>query len=167
MDELELELEQSAPVLLTVEGHTRLKAELQHLTVTKRAEIASRIRESKDHGEFSEDNNELDEIKIEQAMVESRITLLKTILSGAEILEIDRVPTEYVGLGSIVTVQDIDRDFDFSIRIVASIEANADEDLISEESPLGEALLGLKPGDIAEFEAPDGKIKYKVTKISA
>lgn len=167
MDELELELEQSAPVLLTAAGHARLKAELQHLTVTKRAEIASRIRESKDHGEFSEDNNELDEIKIEQAMVESRINELKTILSGAEILEQDRIPTDYVGLGSFVTVHDVEKDFGFAVRIVASIEANADEDLISEESPMGEALLGLKAGDIAEFEAPVGKLRYKVEKISA
>ncbi|MBX3114973.1 MAG: transcription elongation factor GreA [Fimbriimonadaceae bacterium] len=163
----ELELEQSAPVLLTAAGHARLKAELQQLTVTKRAEIAARIRESKDHGEFSEDNNELDEIKIEQAMVESRITELKTILSGAEILEADRIPTDYVGLGSKVTVEDVERDFSFDIRIVASIEANADEDLISEESPMGEALLGLKSGETAEFEAPVGILKYKIKKISA
>ncbi len=162
----ELEIEQSAPVLLTAEGHTRLKAELQELTVTKRQEIAQRIRDSKDHGEFSEDNNELDEIKMEQAMVESRINDLKTILSGAEILDAERIPTDYIGLGSKVTVHDEDRDFEFSVRIVASIEANPDEDLISEESPMGEALMGLKVGEIAEFEAPAGHLRYKVTKIT-
>jgi len=163
----EMELEQGALVLLTAEGHVRLKEELKHLTVTKRTEIAERIRESKDHGEFSEDNNELDEIKIEQAMVESRIAELKSILSGAEIMDASRIPTDYCGLGSLVTVQDVDRDFDFEIRLVASIEANADEDLISEESPMGDALMGRKVGEIAEFEAPAGTIRYKITKIRA
>ena len=163
----ELELEQSAPVLLTAEGHVKLKEELKHLTITKRNEIAERIRESKDHGEFSEDNNELDEIKIEQAMIESRISELKSILSGAEILDITKVDTSHVGLGTFVTVHDVDRDFDFEVRIVASIEANADEDMISEESPMGDALMGLKIGEVAEFEAPAGTIRYKVTKIRA
>jgi transcription elongation factor GreA len=163
----ELELEQSAPILLTQEGHDRLKAELKHLTVVKRDEIAERIRESKDHGEFSEDNNELDEIKIEQAMVESRISELKSILSGAEILDLSRIPTDHVGLGSKVKIVDIDRDFDFEVRLVASIEANADQDLISEESPLGEALMGLKVGETAEFEAPVGRLRYKVAAIGA
>lgn len=162
----ELEIEQSAPVLLTAEGHARLKAELQDLTVKKRQEIAERIRDSKDHGEFSEDNNELDEIKMEQAMVESRINDLKTILSGAEVLDNDRIPTDFVGLGSRVTVQDIDHDLSFEVRIVASIEANPDDDLISEESPMGEALMGLSVGELAEFEAPAGHLRYKVVKIT-
>lgn len=163
----ELELEQGAPVLLTAEGHVKLKEELKHLTVNKRNEIAERIRESKDHGEFSEDNNELDEIKIEQAMVESRIAELKTVLSGAEILDTSKLDTSHVNLGTYVTVQDVDRDFDFEVRLVASIEANADEDKISEESPMGDALMGLEMGDIAEFEAPAGTIRYKVIKIRA
>lgn len=163
----ELELDQGAPVLLTAEGHARLKEELKHLTIDKRSEIAERIRESKDHGEFSEDNNELDEIKIEQAMVESRIAELKSILSGAEIMEKSNIPTSYCGVGSRVSVQDIDRDVEFEIRLVASIEANADEDLISEESPMGDALMGLKVGDVAEFEAPAGTIRYKILKIRA
>jgi transcription elongation factor GreA len=161
----EMELEQGAPVLLTADGHVRLKEELKHLTITKRSEIAERIRESKDHGEFSEDNNELDEIKIEQAMVESRIAELKNILSGAEIMDDSRIPTDYCGLGSRVTVQDVDRDVEFEIRLVASIEANADEDLISEESPMGDALMGLKKGEVAEFQAPAGIIRYKIKNI--
>lgn len=163
----ELDLEQSAPILLTAQGHTRLKEELQRLTVEKRKEIAERIRESKDHGEFSEDNNELDEVKMEQAIVENRINELKTILSGAAILDPNDISTERVGLGSKVAVHDVDRDFEFEVRIVASIEANADEDLISEESPMGEALMGLRVGEVAEFEAPVGKIRYEVRRISA
>jgi transcription elongation factor GreA len=163
----ELEIEQRAPVLLTAGGHARLKEELKHLTVNKRAEIAERIRESKDHGEFSEDNNELDEIKIEQGMVESRISELKSILSGAEIFDPSQLSTDEVDLGLFVTVEDIDRDFQFEVQIVASIEANADMDMISEESPMGNALMNLKVGEVAEFEAPAGTLRYKVIKIRA
>ena len=163
----ELELESSAPILLTQAGHDRLRAELNHLTVEKRKEIAERIRESKDHGEFSEDNNELDEIKMEQAIVESRIGELKTILSGAAILTLADISTDEVGLGSVATVADAARGIESDHRIVASIEANADEDLISEESPLGEALLGKKVGENATFDAPVGRLTYKVKNISA
>ncbi|MCB0826910.1 MAG: transcription elongation factor GreA [Armatimonadetes bacterium] len=163
----ELELQPSAPVLLTPEGHEKIKAELHRLTTEKRKEIADRIRDSKDHGEFSEDNNELDEVKMEQAMIESRIADLKNILSGATILTEEDIPTDEVGIGSIVTVQNKDMDLEFDVRIVASIEANPDEDLISEESPFGDALYGLKVGEVAEVEAPDGVIPYTIKKIRA
>src|SRR5512147_842856 len=116
----ELELESSQPLFLTPEGHERLQVELARLTTEKRAEIAERIRESKDHGEYSEDNSELDEVKIEQAIVENRINELKAVLSSAEILTNDQVPTDRVGLGSKVAVKDADRGIAFSIRMVAS-----------------------------------------------
>ncbi len=164
MDELEIEM---GSVYLTAEGHARLKEELTHLTGVKRKDIAERLRESKDHGEFSEDNNELDEVKNEQAIVESRIAELKTILSGAVILEPEDISTDEVGLGTYVTVLDEERGFDFEVRIVASIEANAEEDLISDESPLGSALFGMTKDDVVEFEAPSGILKYKITKLRA
>ncbi len=163
----ELDLQVGAPIQLTPDGYERLKAELQHLTVVKRQEIADRIRESKDHGEFSEDNNELDEVKVEQAIVENRITDLKTILSGANVLEKEDIPTDFVGLGSLVTLNDADRGIQFEVRLVASIEANPDEDLISDQSPMGEAIVGLKVGESATFEAPAGMITYTVKKITA
>ncbi|MBS1721558.1 MAG: GreA/GreB family elongation factor [Armatimonadetes bacterium] len=162
----ELEIEASQPLLLTAEGHKRLQDELTHLTTNKRAEIAERIRESKDHGEYSEDNNELDEVKMEQAIVEERINSLKAVLASSEILNTKQIPTDYVGLGSRVKVEDRDRGFDFEVRLVASVEADPDKDLISDESPMGQSLLGLKVGDVAEFEAPAGKIKYEIVKIS-
>jgi len=161
----ELEIENSRPILLTKEGHQRLKDELLHLSVTKRAEIADRIRESKDHGEYSEDNNELDEVKIEQAMVESRINELKLILSNAEVMQTRKIPTTEVGLGSRVTVKDKRRRIEFEVRIVASAEANPDEDQISEESPLGQALMGMKVDDVVNYEAPAGSIRYTIVGI--
>jgi transcription elongation factor GreA len=162
----ELELEQSQPILLTPEGHKRLQEELNHLTMVKRAEIAERIRESKDHGEFSEDNSELDEVKQEQAIVEERINHLRTIFSNSEILDPAQIPTDRVGLGSVVHVQDAERNVEFSVRMVTTVEADPDTDLISEESPMGQALMGCKVGETAEFEAPAGVLRYKVAKIS-
>lgn len=164
MEELGIDI---GNTLLTPEGHQRLKEELNYLTGTKRRDISERLRDSKDHGEFSEDNNELDEVKNEQAIVENRIAELKTILSGATILEKEDIPTDNVGLGSFVTVHDEERGFEFEVRVVASIEANAEEDLISEESPLGQALYGLKVDEIAEYDAPVGRLKYRVVKIHA
>lgn len=162
----DFELESSQPLLLTPEGHQRLQEELERLTTEKRAEIAERIRESKDHGEYSEDNNELDEVKIEQAIVENRINELKSVLSSAEILAFDQIPTDRVGLGSKVTIKDADRGGSFEIRMVASVEADPDNDYISDESPMGQALMGKQKGEIASFEAPAGNLKYEVTKIS-
>lgn len=162
----ELELGQASPVQLTPEGHARLKSELEYLTKVKRDEIAQRIRDSKDHGEFSEDNNELDEVKQEQAIVENRIGELKTIFSNAELLDESTIPTDHVGLGSRVTVKDDERGIEFTLRMVASIEANPDEDQISEESPLGAALMGAKPGESITYEAPVGPITYQISKIS-
>ena len=161
----ELELESSAPILLTPEGMARLKEELTRLTVNKRAEIAERIRERKDHGEYAEDNNELDEVKQEQAIVENRIAELKVTLSNAETLDPKHVPTKEVGLGSFVTLKD-DRG-SFEVRIVASVEANPDEDTVSEESPLGQAIYGRPLGDTVEFNAPGGRMKYQIAKIRA
>lgn len=161
----ELELEQGQTFVLTPEGHQRLQAELEHLTVVKRAEIAERIRESKDHGEYSEDNNELDEVKLEQAIVENRITELKAVLASAELLDPDTISTDQVGLGSRVKVQDASRDIEFEVRIVSTVEANPDEDQISEESPMGQALMGLAVGETAKFEAPLGTISYNIVSI--
>lgn len=153
-------------VLLTPEGYKRLHDELEHLTTVKRHEIAERLRESKDHGEFAEDNSELDETKFEQAMVESRITELKTIFSNAQVLDADHIPTDEVGVGSVVKVMDVDRKFDFEVRIVSSIEANPDEDLISNESPMGLALMGASKDEVVEFVAPAGKLRYQIVSIS-
>ena len=143
-----------------------MQTELTRLTTDKRAEIAERIRESKDHGEYSEDNSELDEVKIEQAIVENRINELKAVLSTAEILTRGRIPTDHVGLGSKVAIKGGDLGSEFEIKMVASVEADPDNDLISDESPLGQALMGKKVGERAEFEAPAGKLKYDVVNIS-
>ncbi len=152
-------------VWLTAEGYKALQEELEHLTTHKRPEIADRIRESQQHGEFSEDNSELDEVKFEQAMVETRIAELKTIFGNAHVLDEDRIPSDVVGIGSYATVQDQDFDDEFEVRLVSTIEADPGRDLISNESPMGTALYGHAAGDTIKFEAPEGKKRYKILSI--
>lgn len=153
-------------MLLTPQGYERLQKELEHLVAVKRTEIATRLRESKDHGEFSEDNNELDEVKFEQAMVESRISELKAMFAGAQVLEMETLATEIASIGNLVSVKDPERGIEFEVRLVCSVEADPDNDMISNESPMGMALMGEKVGNLVEFEAPAGLIRYEITAIS-
>jgi transcription elongation factor GreA len=165
MDELDLIAQPGGPILLTPEGYRALQAELEKLTVEKRADIAERIRDSKQHGEFSEDNTELDEIKFEQALIETRISELKGLFANAQMLDVDLIPTDQVGVGSYVTVEDAERGIKFEVRMVASVEADPDNDLISYESPMGQALFARAVGDVVEFDAPAGRLRYKITGI--
>ena len=159
-------VEQSGGFYLTPEGHEALQQELEHLTMVKRPEIADRIRESQTHGEFAEDNSELDEVKFEQAMVENRVAELKTIFGNAHIIDVETIPTDHVGLGSRVTVEDLNYGEKFTIRIVTSVEADPTKDLVSNESPLGMALFGATKGDTIKFEAPEGTKSFKINKIA-
>ena len=166
MNELDLANDGPHGLYVTAEGYKTLQRELEHLTMTKRPEIADRIRESQQHGEFSEDNNELDEVKFEQAMVETRIAELKAIFGNAHILEKKNIPTDHVGLGSMVKVKDLEFGDVFEIRIVSSIEADPNKDLVSNESPMGTALYGGKAKEQVEFEAPEGTKRYKIVEIT-
>ncbi len=149
-------------IWLTEEGFKTLQHELEMLTTIKRPEIADRIRASQEHGEFSEDNHELDEVKFEQAIVEGRIGELKTIFGTAQVLELDMIPTDHVGMGTLVTLEDCDFGDEFTVRMVTSMEADPNKDLVSNESPLGESLYGASVGDVVTVQAPDGIRKYKV-----
>ncbi len=166
MSELDIHNEHGGGVLLTATGHVTLQKELEHLTSVKRPEIADRIRESQQHGEFSEDNSELDEVKFEQAMVENRIAELKAIFSNATVLEDGQIPTDHVGIGSLISVTDLQYQDQFSVRVVSSIEADPTRDLLSSESPMGMAFLGQRAGDTVEFEAPEGKKRYTLDSIA-
>ena len=166
MNDAQFSSETSQGVLLTSSGYAALQAELEHLTLVKRPEIADRIRESQQHGEFSEDNSELDEVKFEQAMVETRIADLKGIFGSAVVLEQANIPIDHVGIGSLVTVTDLEVGEEFSIRVVSSVEADPNLDLVSNESPMGTALLGHLVGESVTFDTPDGTKKYKVKAIT-
>jgi transcription elongation factor GreA len=166
MNEAELIVEQTGGIWLTPEGHKSLQEELEFLTTVKRPEIADRIRESQQHGEFSEDNSELDEVKFEQAMVENRIAELKGIFGNAHILDSEHIPTDRVGIGSVVKVHDEQFKEDFDVRVVCSIESDPSRDLISNESPMGTALLGHEKGDDVVFDAPEGKKRFRILDIT-
>jgi transcription elongation factor GreA len=165
MNDVDIITESHGGILLTPGGYNVLQQELEHLTSVKRPEIADRIRESQQHGEFSEDNSELDEVKFEQAMVENRIAELKTLFGNAQILEEDSIPTDRVGIGSLVTVEDVQYADRFDVRVVSSMEADPSRDLISNESPMGTALYGHSKGEDVTFEAPEGKKRYKIIDI--
>lgn len=165
MSELELSRDSGHITYLTPDGFVRLQAELEHLTVVKRPEIADRIRESQQHGEFSEDNNELEEVKFEQAMVENRIADLKLLFANAAPIDPARVSTDTVGVASIVSVRDLEFGEEFDVQLVAGIEADPSEDRISLESPMGSALYGHSAGEDVEFESPSGQKRYSIIAI--
>src|SRR5437763_1704839 len=133
-------------IYLTPDGHKKIEAELQYLTTVRRPEIAARIRDSKEHGEFSEDNSELDEGKFEQAMIEGRIVDLKSVLANGQVLTPADVPAREIGIGSKVGLANTRSKDAFSVLLVSSIEADPDSDRVSTESPLGEAIFGKKKG---------------------
>lgn len=165
MNENESILEQGSTVWLTQVGFDNLQAELVNLTQNARTEIADRIRESQQHGEFSEDNSELDQVKTEQAFVENRIAELRSILSNAAVLDTSRISTERVGIGTLVTIEDLDFGDQFQVRVVSSIEADPDKDYLSEESPMGTAIWGAVVGETVRFQTPDGVKSIKIHAI--
>jgi transcription elongation factor GreA len=165
MNEEEIILDHGSLVMLTPEGHTLLQAELDKLTQVARADIAERIRESQQHGEFSEDNGELDQVKTEQAFIENRIAELRGILSHCAMIEMDKIPTSYVGIGSKVKIEDLDFGDHFDVRVVSSIESDPAKDYLSAESPMGMALYGQAAGETLSFHTPDGLKKIKIHEI--
>jgi transcription elongation factor GreA len=152
-------------IWLTPEGYKHLQEELEFLTTVKRPEIADRLRDSREHGEFSEDNSELDEVKSEQAMVENRIADLRAIFAAAQVIDPSSLSNDSVQVGNYVAVKGVENKAEFEFRVVSSIEADPDRDLVSDESPLGTAVLGRKAGDTVSVIAPAGTVNYKIVSI--
>ncbi|MCH8273665.1 MAG: transcription elongation factor GreA [Armatimonadetes bacterium] len=152
-------------ILLTPTGHTRLTEELDELTTKRRQQIAERIRESMEHGEFSEDNSELEEVKFEQAIVESRIAELRAILGNCMVLSPKDISVREVAIGSRVTLLNTRSKKESVVTVVSTAEADPDRDKISNESPLGMAIFGRAKEDKVTFQAPSGKVTYQIIKI--
>lgn len=152
-------------IVLTEEGYNRIREELDHLRTVHRKEIADRIRDSKEFGELSE-NPEYEEAKNEQAFIEGRILELRKILQTAYVITKDEIDTERVGIGTKVKVRDLDTNDEWEYTIVGSLEANPEDDKISNESPVGQALIGHTVGDIIEVTIPAGIAKYEIISIS-
>ncbi len=152
-------------VLLTQEGLEKLKEELDQLAGEGRREVASRIKEAREFGDISE-NSEYDDAKNEQAMLESRIAALEEKLRSAQVIDAKDVSTDVVGVGSIVHVKDEKTGKSQKFTIVGSAEANPAELKLSNESPVGRALLGRKRNDLVSVPVPKGPArKLKITKI--
>ena len=151
-------------VLLTYEGLKKLEEELEYLKGEKRKEIADRIKQALAFGDISE-NSEYDEAKNEQAQNETRIMQLEAMLKNASIIDEDEVDTKVVNLGAKVKIRDIKTKEEFDYQIVGSTEADPASSRISNESPVGSALLGHKVGDTVDVEVPGGKIRYKIVNI--
>jgi len=151
-------------IVLTPEGYEKIDKELEHLRTVERHQVADRIRDAKQFGEFTE-NAEYEEAKKEQALIEGRIQELRHVLQNSQILLDEDIPTDTVGIGSLVTVTDTDTGDDWEFKLVGSFESNPDKDKISDESPIGEALFGKKVGDVVDVIIPDGQIQYRVDKI--
>ena len=151
-------------VQLTKEGLEKLKAELEHLRTTGRTDIAEKIRIARDYGDLSE-NSEYDEAKNEQAKIEARILQLEKMLENVVLIE-EGGDTETVSIGVTVKVLDIDFDEELTYKVVGSAEADPVAGLISDDSPVGKALIGAKEGDEVVAEAPVGELRFKILSIS-
>ena len=152
-------------VILTQEGFNNLEKELEYLKTEKRVEIAERIKVALGFGDLSE-NSEYDEAKNAQSENEIKIAELENKLRHAKIIDEKEIDTKTVQIGNIVTLYDIEFDEEVEYTIVGSTEVNLAENKISNESPIGKALLGAKKGETVEVNAPAGIIKYQIKKIT-
>lgn len=152
-------------VILTQEGYEKLEEELNLLKTDKRAEIAERIKVALGFGDLSE-NSEYDEAKTAQAENENRIAELENKVRHAKIIDEKDIDTDTVQIGNIVKVLDMEFDEKIDYTIVGSTEVNLAENKISNESPLGSALLGAKKNHVVEVKAPAGLMKYKILDIT-
>lgn len=151
-------------VILTQEGYDNLEKELNYLRTEKRAEIADRIKVALGFGDLSE-NSEYDEAKTAQAENEVKIVELENKLRNAKIINEKEIDTETVQIGNTVKVLDMEFDEKIDYTIVGSTEVSLAENKISNESPLGKALLGAKKNNVVEVKAPAGIMKYKILSI--
>ena len=151
--------------LLTYAGLRALEQELEDLKVVKRKEVAQKIKEAREQGDLSE-NAEYDAAKDEQRDIEARIEELETILKNVEVVDEEEVDLDKINVGCAVKVYDITFDEEMDFKIVGSTEANSLEGKISNESPVGQALIGKVVGDIVDVETQVGLMQYKVLEIS-
>ena len=152
-------------VLLTAEGLKQLEEELDLLKGEKRQEIAEKIKVARSYGDLSE-NSEYDDAKNEQAILEARIATIEATLKVAVVIDENEITDQTVHVGSLVKVENVSMGREFEYRIIGSNESNPKENKISDESPVGKALLGKKVGDMVEVEVPAGLMTFKVLSVS-
>ena len=151
-------------VFLTVEGLQKLEEELEHLKAVKRREVAERIKEAISYGDLSE-NSEYEEAKNEQAFIEGRIITLEKMLRNARVISQQDVDKGVVGVGTTVKLKDLEFDDIVDYTIVGSAESDPADNKISNESPVGQALLGKTKGAVVEVQVPAGVLQYEILDI--
>ena len=151
-------------VILTLEGLKKLEQEMEVLKTTKRREVAARIKQAIEFGDISE-NSEYEDAKNEQAFIEGRILTLEKMLRNARLIDEVDIHTDVVSVGSTVVIKDIEFDEDIEYTIVGSAEADPGANKISNESPVGRAILGQGIGSIVEVTVPAGVLKYQILNI--
>ena len=158
-------MENNDELLLTKDGLDKLENELLHLRSVKRKEVAARIKEAISFGDIT-DNSEYEDAKNEQAFIEGRIITLEKMLRRARLLEKSDTADFNVALGSMVKLIDLDLNQEYEYTIVSTAEADPTEKKISNESPVGKALLGLAAGAVVEVKVPAGLSKYRIEAVS-
>ncbi|HEY3181723.1 MAG TPA: transcription elongation factor GreA [Gaiellaceae bacterium] len=153
-------------VILTAEGYKKLQQEIEYLRNEKRREVAERIRVAREFGDIAE-NAEYDDAKNEQAMLEHKIAQLEERLLSARVITKKEISKDTVSVGSKVRLRDMAANKTFEYHIVGSAEANPAENKLSNESPVGKAIMGHKKGDVVEVSAPRGALKFKILEIKA
>lgn len=153
--------------ILTQEGKAKLEEELHYLETEKRAEIGERIRVAREFGDISE-NSEYDDAKNEQAFVEGRILTLEKMIRNAKVIKDSEINKKVVSLGSQVTIKDMETEEEEEYTVVGTTEADpmADPPRISNESPVGKAILGQKVGSVCKVPTPAGELSYKIVSIA-
>ncbi len=147
------------------EGYENLKAQLNELITVQRPEIAQKLKEARSYGDLSE-NAEYDEAKNDQAQLEAKIAELQYTIDNAEVVEDDSISLDEIGMGSIMSIRNVDTGDVEELKIVGTNEANFFENKISDESPIGKAAMKKRVGDTFIVEAPAGEIRYEVVGIS-
>ena len=153
-------------VILTPEGYKKLQEEIEYLSNDKRREVADRIRIAREFGDIAE-NAEYDDAKNEQALLEHRIAMLEERLRDAKVINKKDVAKDVVSVGSKVKLRDVTAKQTVEYHIVGSAEANPTQNKLSNESPVGKAIIGKKKGETVEVSAPRGTLKFKILEIKA
>ncbi|OZB90228.1 transcription elongation factor GreA [Paenibacillus sp. XY044] len=151
-------------VILTQDGLKKLEDELENLKSVKRREVAERIKVAIGYGDISE-NSEYEDAKNEQAFIEGRIITLEKLLRNARIINNDEINTDVVGVGATVTVQDLEFGDTMEYTIVGTAESDPLNNKISNESPVGKAIIGKQKGTVVDVNVPAGVIQYKIIDI--
>ncbi|MGE5589215.1 MAG: transcription elongation factor GreA [Bacillota bacterium] len=151
-------------VILTVEGLKKMEQELEHLKTVRRREVAERIKQAREFGDISE-NSEYEDAKNEQAFIEGRILTLEKMLRNARVVDEADLNPNVVSIGSTVRLKDLEYNDTMEVTLVGSSEANPDDHKISNESPVGKAILGKKAGNVVEVTTPGGVMKFKILAI--